>query len=263
MDIETNIYELLDIANSYKNPNIIKKILYSKKYLLEKSYDTYTQIVNILIFKKEYNKANFIYDNIINIVIDMDKDIYLITREFCKWANIKYLINKEDSVNTYMAAYYCFDKIKDTKESCKILDKIINIYEELLNYSKVIEYLIKYIEINNDINHQIKLGDYYILNDNILNATKIYSNCYKDNKLGCVYKKLILSKLCLNKDDLRAELYDSNLLYPSLDIYEDILYVENIIDIIKNKDKNKLLVIISENKDNIINILLNNIMSNL
>jgi hypothetical protein len=38
------------------------------------------------------------------------------------------------------------------------------------------------------------------------------------------------------------------------------LFIENIIDIIKNKNK---LIIISENKDNISNILLNNIMSNL
>jgi tetratricopeptide (TPR) repeat protein len=275
MDEETNIYELLSIAESYKNPNIIKRLCYNTEYLLEKAYEHYTHIINILLYKKEYEKAIDLYSEIFSIIINMNKNkdnmltgidkdkINFLAKEYYKLANIKYIVNKESSINSYKCSIFCYENNNNNEEVNKILIKIINIYEELKNNDKIIEYLEKYINNNKDIDitYKIKLGDYYILNDNIIKANKIYEQIYKETNNNIIYIKLLLTKLCLNRDNLSQELYDNTLLYPSLDMIDEIMYIENIINSISSKDREQIYSLIDNNQDKIICILLNIILS--
>jgi len=246
---ENNVYKLLRLAEYYKNPNLFTRIFNSKKELLDKTYDYYTQIINILYYKKKYKEIINIYYEMIPIIIEMNYGLDFLGEEYFKYANIKYKINKNDSLSTYLCAYDCFIKNNNLKDVKKVLVKIINICEEINDTKRLINYLYMYIKQYNDIEYIVKLGNIYILNDEIIKALDIYNIGFKiDNNKEC-FIKLVLCKLFLKEDNIVN-------LYPSIELIDEILYIENIIKFIQNKDIESIEKLLN-NKDNIINILLN------
>jgi len=246
---ESNIHELLKLAHYYKNPGLITRLLNNKNTLLEKSYDYYTQIINILDYKKEYQKIVDIYYELMPIIIELNKGFNFIGEEYYKYAEYKYQINKKNSLLTYLCAYEFFIKNNNLQDTKKVLNKIINISEDIKDAKILIKFLDIYVTKYNEIDYIIKLGDLYILNDEIIKGQNIYDKGYKiDNNKEC-FIKLFLCKLFLKEDNIIN-------LYPPFELIDEILYIENIIKFIQNKDI-KNLESLENNKDNIINILIN------
>ena len=240
---ETNIYELLTKAEEYRNPSLLTKIFNDKKYLLEKSYDYYTQAINILIYKKDFKYAAEIYPNVIDVLINMDISGEQLALEYCKFANVIYKINKEKSVKTYECALCCYEKSNNKDNNIKeILLKIINIYDELKLYNELINYLEKYKLNYNDNELFIKLGDCYIRNDNIYKAYDVYKENYNKTKDKNSFLKYFLCNICLGLEKT------SDLLYPPLDFIQELLFIEQL-------STHNLIKL--NHEDEIVNILLN------
>ena len=245
---ETNINELLLVAESYKNPNLLSRLFYNKNYLLQKAYEYYTQAINILVYKKNINKAIEIYPTVIGIVVDMNISSTQLAEEYCKFAEIIYLKNKEDSIKTYDCAIYCYNSVNNIDAMKEILLKIIKICEDLNLYNKLIDYSEKYLNNYYDENIAIILGNYYIKNDKILKAYNIFKELYNKIKNKESYLKYYLCSMCLNLEK------SSDLLYPPLDFFEEIIFIE---EILAGNIANL------KHEDNIVNILLNILIQNI
>mgnify|MGYP003335985809 CR=1 FL=1 len=88
-----------------------------------------------------------IYPTIIGILVDMNISGTQLAREYCRFADIIYLVNKEESIKTYKCAIFCYEKSNNTVDIKNISLKIIKIYEELNLYDKLIDYLENYLTI--------------------------------------------------------------------------------------------------------------------